>query len=145
MVRYLRNGSSGLRLLVERSKSLPVSAGDQRFCEAPQSLQPAAPCTCSMHTTLVLSAALPASVAAQSRPAGTMASSRGRPIAAPAPLSIARRERCLPLRYCICQTSLGQGLGRVVPSGAWSSATVPALAMRKGGLLTTPRMNDDML
>ena len=53
IVRCLRNGSSGLSDVGERSKPVPVAAGDQRFWVAPQALAPADPCTISMQTSRV--------------------------------------------------------------------------------------------
>jgi hypothetical protein len=59
-----------------------------------------------MHTNRVPSAALPASVAAQSLFAGTIASSNGSPIAVPIPRSIVRLEMCFPVMNSIVKTSL---------------------------------------
>jgi len=50
-LRDLTRRSSGLSALGARSKARPVAAGFHRFCAIPNSLHPAAPCTCSMHTS----------------------------------------------------------------------------------------------
>ena len=111
IVRYLRYGSSGFIDERERSKFFPSSLGDQSPSDAPRSLQPAAPCTFSIATRRVLSADRPASVALSGRDAGTMASRSGRPIEAPMPLSIVRREMCFPVMKSIF----------VLPRGGWLS------------------------
>ncbi len=95
MVRYFRHGSSELREVGLRSKSLPTSAGAHRFCVAPQSLQPAAPWTISMATSRVASTS--SFMVDQARPAGSIASSNGNATEAPMPCRNVRRGRCLPV------------------------------------------------
>src|SRR2546428_1528961 len=76
MVRYLRNGSRGLRALGVRSNARPVSAGDQRCWLAPHALLPAAPGPLSVQTSLVRSNDAGLAVLDHedhSPPAGTMA------------------------------------------------------------------------
>ena len=71
----------------ENSKPLPVPFGTQNFSTAP----------CGTYTkpTRGFTAA---AVFASAVPAGIIASSSGRAMAAPAPLSIVRRERCFFVR-----------------------------------------------
>ena len=102
MVRWSRNGSSGCKLLGERSKSRPSISGAQRYWEAPHLFQPAAPCTCSMHTNRVRFAAPAADVPAHNRPAGNIASKRGTPNVTPMPCRTVRRERCFFVMYIAC-------------------------------------------
>jgi hypothetical protein len=66
--------------------------GANRNLLAPQLLQPARPCTSSMHTSRTGSGA-----AARRRPAGTIASSNGKAIVAPTPRRNVRRGICLPV------------------------------------------------
>ena len=98
IVRWLRKGSSELRLPLLISKRRPVAAGFQKFCVMPNSLHPAAPCTCSMHTSRVRPAARPAAVFAKTPRAGTIESSNGSAIVAPRPRSAERRDMCFPVR-----------------------------------------------
>src|SRR5262245_1311268 len=98
MVRYCRYGSSAIRLVGDRSKADPTSAGDQRFRLAPKFVLPAAPCTISIATKRTRFEPAAAS-RAQAVPAGTIASRKGRATVAPRPRSIVRRDRCLLAMY----------------------------------------------
>ena len=98
MVRCSRYGSRELRAPLLRSKWRPDSAGAHRCCVPPQALEPAAPCTISMQTRRVGSSA--ARVAADTRPAGCIASRKGRASeAAPTSRRNVRRGMCLPVMY----------------------------------------------
>src|SRR6516162_3604378 len=92
MVRSLRNGSRGLKLLGDRSKSRPIFSGDHRFFLRPIGVAPADPCTISMQMSRVFDA--DPAVFANAVPAGTIASRTGRATVTPMPLRTARRDRC---------------------------------------------------
>ena len=111
IVRYLRNGSSGLSALGARSNARPVSAGDQRCCDAPQSLLPAAPCTISMQTSRVRSSDAALAVFDHRPRAGTIASRNGSATVAPSPRSIVRRGMCFPAMNDILLSPVGRVLG----------------------------------
>src|SRR5574341_1569993 len=53
IVRCFRHCSSGASAVGERSYAAPVETGDQKFCDAPKGLHPAAPCTISMQMSRV--------------------------------------------------------------------------------------------
>src|SRR5471032_2162089 len=92
----LRYGSSGLRLLGDRSKSRPAAAGAHRFFFAPMAVLPAQPWTISMAMRRCL--ADPATVPAHAVRAGTIASRTGSATVTPIPFRTARRERCFFVR-----------------------------------------------
>ena len=105
MVRCSRYGSSELRAPALRSKSRPALAGAHRCWVPPQALEPAAPCTISMVMRRVGSRA--AAVAAETRPAGRIASRNGRArVAVPTSRRNVRRGRCFP----VMNMSLSPGL-----------------------------------
>ncbi len=91
IVRYSRNGSSGLRMLDVRSKFWPTPAGAHRFFLIPIAEQPAEPCTISRHASRVLEPV----VLAHAVRAGIMASKSGSAIVTPTPFKTARRDMCL--------------------------------------------------
>src|SRR5437016_5579575 len=91
IVTSLRNGSSGARLVCERSKSLPVLAGAQRFFSVPILVLPAHPWTISMATRRTFGRAA-ADADAEKRPAGVIASSTGSATPTPIPFRTVRRE-----------------------------------------------------
>ena len=121
---------------------------------APHSLQPAAPCTISIATSLVASVAEEDPLRNADAPlAGTIASRKGKATVAPMPLRTSRRDMCLPvtnsiLRLLDAVAAPGKAsAGRRSPPHdpvAPSSTTGSARLMRNAGLFTTPRMNDDM-
>ena len=92
-----------------RSKPRPVAAGFQKFCDAPYSLQPAAPWTCSMHTRRVRLAARAAAVLAKTVRAGTIASNNGKAIETPSPRKAVRRDMCFPVRNMVFILSCAWG------------------------------------
>src|SRR5688572_31727363 len=69
IVMSLRNGSSGARLLGDKSNARPTSAGAHMFFLMPKAVLPAEPCTISMAAKRIL----PRAACAEAR-AGTMAS-----------------------------------------------------------------------
>src|SRR5688572_11957378 len=89
-----RNGSSGARLVGERSKVRPTSAGAHMFFLMPNAVLPAEPCTISMAAKRIL----PRAACAEAR-AGTMASRKGSAMVTPAALRTVRRDNCFWLRY----------------------------------------------
>ena len=103
MVRYSRHGSSGASAPSGFSWKLrPISAGAHRRFDAPHVLEPAHPCTSSMHTSRVLSAAAEVPpIDRRERMAGSIASRYGSAIAAPIPRRNVRRSIAFPIRICI--------------------------------------------
>src|SRR5437868_103339 len=97
IVRSLRNGSSGARLVPDRSNSRPIPAGAQRFFFTPIAVLPAAPCTISIATSRIFFDD-PAAVVAYAVPAGVIASRNGSATVMPIPFRTVRRERCFFLR-----------------------------------------------
>jgi hypothetical protein len=97
MVRCSRYGSSGARLVGDRSKPRPVAAGDQRFFCWPIGVAPADPCTISIAISRSFDAAAPTPVDAYARAAGSIASRNGSAMVPPIDLSTVRRDRCFPV------------------------------------------------
>ena len=108
-----------------RSNALPVFSGFQKYCVPPYSLQPAAPCTCSMQTRRVRLAALPAAVWANAARAGTIESSRGSAIVAPSPRRAVRRDMCFPERTAIVTSP-----GDLGPTGMHVFSAAPGVPVR---------------
>src|SRR5688500_9486006 len=96
-----RNGSSGARLLGDRSKARPTSAGAHMFFLMPKAVLPAEPCTISMAAKRTL----PRTACAEAR-AGTMASRNGSAMVTPAALSTVRRDICFWVRYIVSAPAL---------------------------------------
>ena len=78
-----------------KSKFRPVSSGDHKYCEAPHSLHPAAPCTISIVTSLV--GVISSNICDCNLPAGDIASKNGSAMLAPIPRSIVRLEMWFPV------------------------------------------------
>src|SRR5262245_61729179 len=89
IVTWLRNGSSGLRLVGARSKVRPTCAGTHRLFLAPNGDAPAAPWTISMATSR--RAGVATAVLVHAVLAGSIASSIGKPIVAPIAFKTVRR------------------------------------------------------
>ena len=104
MVRYFRHGASdGSAPSGISSKFRPTPAGAQRFFDAPQVFEPAAPCTDSMQTSRVLSAAAaPAPSLPRARSDGCMASRYGSATVAPRLWRNVRRGRGVRVWMCMC-------------------------------------------
>src|SRR5439155_12808305 len=94
MVTSLRKGSSGLRLVPDRSKSAPTFSGAQRCFFTPMAVLPAAPWTISIATRRRPDEDGPAAVVAYALPAGSMASRNGSATVTTMPFRTVRRERC---------------------------------------------------
>ena len=114
-------------------------------CDAPHSLQPAAPCTISIAMNRFTSVS--DLVAAHSRPAGSIASRNGSATVAPNPFSAVRRDMCLPVMTSMLTPPdlFGRGAARQrSPASMSSSTTISTALIWKGALLTTSMMNDDI-
>src|SRR5687768_17904253 len=96
MVMSLRNGSSGARLLGDRSNARPTSAGAHRFFLMPKAVLPAEPCTISMAAKRTL----PGAACAEAR-GGNMASRDGNAMVTAAGLRTVRRDKCFCVRYIV--------------------------------------------
>ena len=94
MVMCSRNGSSGCRLLGDRSKSRPTAAGAHMFFLMPKAVLPAEPWTISMAAKRTL----PRAAWAEAR-AGTIASRNGNAMVTPTPFRTVRRDSCFCVRY----------------------------------------------
>src|SRR3954470_16291483 len=98
VVRYSRYASSDLSAVGPRSKSRPVAAGAHMLSFAPNSFEPAAPCTISMATNRVGAAPV---FRPPRMPTGTIASRYGSANVAPRPRTKVRRGSGLPVRKCM--------------------------------------------
>src|SRR5262249_57746104 len=112
MASQSRIGSSERRRPALRSNLRPTAAGLQKCCAMPYSLQPAAPCTCSMQTSRTLPALRPAAVLAKTRPDGTIASRNGSATVAPRPRRAWRRDMGFPVRNTAVLLLFARSVGR---------------------------------
>src|SRR5436190_341002 len=126
IVRYFRHGSSDVSAPTGfNSKLRPATEGAQRFWVAPHALLPAAPCTDSMQTNRVLSAAAATAAPAPNRPnAGSIASRYGRATVAPRLLRKVRRGIAVRVRKCMSASWLalnerGRRIGAILQAAQW--------------------------